>query len=128
MATTRGFKFCSVPGCPSMAAPGRSCCAKHQAERQQRIDQQRGSAAARGYDSAWQRVQAEKLEAAPWCERCGSKATLVHHRTPIRQGGARLDPANLESLCACCHAAAHPERWEGLHSKREGRSGRGRRR
>lgn len=117
MATTRGFKFCAVPGCPAMAAPGRSCCPKHQAERQARIDQHRGTAASRGYASDWQRAQAKQLEAQPHCERCGAKATLVHHRTPIRKGGSRLDPANLESLCAACHAKAHPERWRGLHGR-----------
>lgn len=121
MATTRGFKFCAVPGCPSMAAPGRSCCAKHQAERQKRIDQHRGTAAERGYTSDWQQVQARQLEAMPTCERCGARATLVHHRVAISKGGARLDSANLESLCASCHATAHPERWQGMHAAREGR-------
>jgi 5-methylcytosine-specific restriction endonuclease McrA len=31
----------------------------------------------------------------------------VHHITPLKQGGARLDPSNLMSLCNSCHNRVH---------------------
>lgn len=31
-------------------------------------------------------------------------ATEVDHVVPIRRGGARLDPANLQALCKRCHS------------------------
>lgn len=31
-------------------------------------------------------------------------ATEVDHIVPLRQGGARLDRSNLQSLCRPCHA------------------------
>jgi 5-methylcytosine-specific restriction protein A len=30
-------------------------------------------------------------------------ARVVDHITPIKKGGARLDPANFQSLCNPCH-------------------------
>jgi 5-methylcytosine-specific restriction endonuclease McrA len=32
------------------------------------------------------------------------RAALVDYITPIKQGGALRDPANLQSLCVSCHA------------------------
>jgi 5-methylcytosine-specific restriction enzyme A len=38
------------------------------------------------------------------CQRCGNAYGLdVHHRTPLHQGGAPYDLANLETLCSGCH-------------------------
>lgn len=106
----RPLKFCSVPGCPSMAKPGRSRCDKHEAEAFARTDAERPSAAVRGYDETWRRVRAEKLRLDPACELCGGRADTVHHRVPIREGGARLDLDNLVSLCRACHSRVHPEK------------------
>jgi 5-methylcytosine-specific restriction endonuclease McrA len=44
-------------------------------------------------------------------------ATIVDHIVPIRQGGARLDINNLQSLCHSCHT---------IKSNEEGSSGFGR--
>jgi hypothetical protein len=57
-----------------------------------------------GYDRAWQKARAAQLMREARC-RCGSPAREVHHRIPLYKGGARLDPANLESLCPDCHRA-----------------------
>jgi hypothetical protein len=54
------------------------------------------------YDARWQRVRRAQLQRQPRC-RCGARATEVHHRLPLYQGGTH-DPANLESLCVDCHA------------------------
>jgi len=75
-----------------------------------RAPDERGSAASRGYDARWRRVRLMKLAADPLCEmhrRAGAvvPATLVDHIVPIAEGGARLDMANLQSLCRNCHAS-----------------------
>jgi 5-methylcytosine-specific restriction protein A len=40
------------------------------------------------------------------CEQAGvtQLAQELDHRVPLSQGGARLDPANLQPLCRVCHA------------------------
>jgi 5-methylcytosine-specific restriction enzyme A len=40
------------------------------------------------------------------CERCGSSKRLFgDHLEELRDGGAALDPANVELLCGSCHTA-----------------------
>lgn len=56
----------------------------------------------------WRRlVAAIKRERGAWCERCGAGGKGVRligdHKVEIRDGGAKLDPANIELLCAGCH-------------------------
>ena len=47
-----------------------------------------------------------------WCVHCRKEgrtvpAEIVHHKTPIRDGGAPWAVSNLESVCRACHAAEH---------------------
>jgi 5-methylcytosine-specific restriction protein A len=64
----------------------------------------------RFYDSAlWAQVRARQLRDHPLCCRCETNgltvaATEVDHRIPIRAGGDRTDPANLNSMCTPCHS------------------------
>ena len=41
------------------------------------------------------------------CQRCGAPGRDVHHKRPVRSGGAVFDLANLELLCVNCHADEH---------------------
>ncbi len=71
----------------------------------------RGSAASRGYDSRWERIREIILAAQPLCQSCKARgmvvpATLVHHLTPLAQGGTH-HPDNLRPLCTSCHGRAH---------------------
>jgi 5-methylcytosine-specific restriction protein A len=48
------------------------------------------------------------LRAAPLCRICQSAdrlvpAVAVDHIRPIKDGGERFDPANLQPLCISCH-------------------------
>jgi 5-methylcytosine-specific restriction protein A len=66
----------------------------------------------KGSDRMWRKLRAQKLDAEPRCEPCLAKgrlsqATTVHHRVPISKGGAKYDPANLQSVCDECHDQAH---------------------
>lgn len=62
------------------------------------------STAERGYDGTWQKLRKWKLATDPFCASCGGSANQVDHIQPIADGGARLDPANLQSLCISCHS------------------------
>lgn len=76
----------------------------------------------RGYDAAWTSYARAWLAAFPWCgqrddgslhathSRCVqsgelNRAHVVDHITAIRDGGARLDPKNHQSLCRRCNTA-----------------------
>jgi 5-methylcytosine-specific restriction enzyme A len=71
-------------------------------------DQDRGSAAKRGYDHQWRKLRAAHLAAYPLCAPCEAagrvtEATAVTHIKPHNGDRALLlDPANLESRCANC--------------------------
>lgn len=59
----------------------------------------------------WAKVRAEVLR-RDWnaCVRCGDPDNLqVHHIVPVSEGGANVI-ANLETLCASCHRAAHRQK------------------
>ncbi|HOF38720.1 MAG TPA: HNH endonuclease signature motif containing protein [Candidatus Hydrogenedentes bacterium] len=111
------MRFCAHPGCGEFVRGG--LCANHQAERDERdrrarasSDADRGNASDRGYDGTWQRARSIYLRNHPVCERCEQMgrvktAALVHHIVPISEGGARLDPRNLASLCRDCHNEVH---------------------
>jgi len=101
---------CSHPGCPQLveAAQG-SRCEKHKRQEQKRYDQQRGTAAQRGYDSRWRKYRIKFLAQHPYCVECLKQgkfvfATVVDHIKP-HKGDKKLfwDPNNHQSLCKPCH-------------------------
>lgn len=111
------LRVCPGAGC-TRAVPLGSRCPEHPApprrpwrptERSREHDRRRGDAASRGYDATWRRLRGAQLKREPLCRRCRDAgytkpATEVDHIIPLRQGGARLDPENLQSLCRRCHA------------------------
>jgi 5-methylcytosine-specific restriction protein A len=57
----------------------------------------------------WVRLRKAKLSRDPMCEACKMGgvlviAAVVDHIVPVREGGARLDIDNLQSLCHSCHS------------------------
>lgn len=64
----------------------------------------RPTARARGYDTKWDRERKAFLALHRTCTRCGSPATVVHHRTP-HKGDRHLfwSRSNWEPVCAPCH-------------------------
>jgi 5-methylcytosine-specific restriction enzyme A len=98
---------CSHPGCPALVRDPRvSRCPKHQKEYEQRLEVNRPSAAARGYDARWREIRARFLADHPTCEKCGKPATVPHHIKRRREGGSDT-PRNLMALCASCHSKLH---------------------
>lgn len=57
---------------------------------------------------AWIVIRERQLVRQPFCQGCPDDALTpayaVDHIVPIRAGGAKRDPANLQSLCQPCHA------------------------
>jgi 5-methylcytosine-specific restriction protein A len=73
-------------------------------------DTKRPNAHQRGYTRRWQRLRLSFLRSHPLCAACASEglvkaASDVDHIVPHR-GDSTLfwDMANLQSLCASCHA------------------------
>jgi 5-methylcytosine-specific restriction protein A len=67
---------------------------------------------------AWRKCRDAYMARHPLCEDCASRgltvrAREVHHITPIDQGGAPLDPENLQALCHQCHMQIHGFRGGG---------------
>ena len=57
--------------------------------------------------AAWRSLVARvKRERGSWCQRCGSRRRVIaDHIVERRDGGADLDPNNIEMLCFDHHAA-----------------------
>ena len=103
-------RLCDHAGCPNRAEI-RGKCREHAAEQRE----QTRSVNRAFYDSkAWRISRRKQLHDHPLCQyqledgtECGAIADSVHHRTPIEDGGARRDPANLQSVCRPHHTAIH---------------------
>ena len=119
----KALRFCSWPGCNQLGKG--QYCEEHQAqhemlrqENNRQYNRQRGSAASQGYDADWHRARTAYIRSHPLCEIClqGGRvvpAVLVHHLKPLREGGARLNPDNLQALCNDCHEKIHgQDRWK----------------
>ncbi|MGM7552595.1 HNH endonuclease [Myroides odoratimimus] len=58
----------------------------------------------------WRKFRRAFLDKNPLCKMCEDNgeivpATVADHIIPINKGGAELDEANLQGLCARCHNA-----------------------
>lgn len=98
-------KPCRQIGCSKLTQAKGGYCPRHtRAESKKRWGKdKRPNSSQRGYDADWQRAREQYLRKHPFCEMSGHVATMVHHKVPISQGGARLDEANFQALCDNCH-------------------------
>lgn len=102
-------KPCSHPGCKLLVADGTNRCAAHKREFSKAFDAKRGTAAARGYSSKWQKAREGFLSSHPLCvehEKLGEivPATVVDHIIPHRGDKALFwDRDNWQPLCKPCH-------------------------
>jgi 5-methylcytosine-specific restriction protein A len=111
---------CRYPGCPRLVEGG-SYCEEHKKEiTRQYNTYERDKVAQRFYQSEeWKATRRRKLQITPLCEECMrlgklTKATMVDHIKPIKEGGSPLDQDNLQSLCWSCHSrksAQEGSRW-----------------
>lgn len=67
----------------------------------------------------WRTLRARVLREHPICQVCDYlPATQADHVVPVAEGGAELDPDNLQSICDPCHAAKTAE--ESARARRRG--------
>lgn len=101
---------CSYPGCPNLTYE--RYCSEHRKLVNAQYDARlRDRGTAEFYHSReWKRLRQNFLIEHPFCEECRrngklTKASVVDHIVPIRQGGPALEEKNLQALCASCHGA-----------------------
>lgn len=106
----RPRKPCAQVNCPELVEAGERYCPKHKKQKQKHYDQERGTAAQRGYNSrVWRKVRNIVLRDEPLCRRCKAEgkfkaATVVHHIDEDSRNNLR---DNLEPLCERCHNRHH---------------------
>ncbi len=94
---------CRHSSCPELVDNKTGCyCAAHSG-----LNDLRGSAAQRGYDTQWVKTRQLFLIQYPLCNGCLPRvtpATLVHHKDRDPKNN---DFNNLTALCIGCHAKEH---------------------
>ena len=55
------------------------------------------------HSTEWKKVRTIVLNSNPFCVECGRPADTVDHKVAIKNGGAKLDLENLQSMCKSCH-------------------------
>jgi len=98
---------CSYPRCPNLTTE--RYCEQHKKQAAKRYDQERGTAAQRGYGPRWRKVRMMFLRQHPLCVECQkagrlTPATVVDHIIP-HKGDMVLfwDESNWQALCKPCH-------------------------
>lgn len=103
---------CRYPGCAAVVAQSGYCDAHRAAMHRDYGRARRGFDAELGFYQSrqWRAVRAAYLRDHPLCGVCAAlghlvPARVVDHVVPLKDGGARFDAANLQSLCVSCHNA-----------------------
>lgn len=95
-------KYCRAFPCSSFAAAGSAFCHEHKRPPAPKVTDS-------FYLSVrWRRFRNWYIGKHPLCARCWLAgcpvtATVVDHVVELKDGGAALDEANVQSLCASCH-------------------------
>lgn len=101
------LRVCGQPGCPALTRDG--YCPAHTREAPQ---EQRPTAAQRGYGAKWARYSKRYRQEHPYCIRCLERGrqtptAAVDHIKPVTSPGDQgfWDVDNHQPLCLSCHAA-----------------------
>lgn len=101
---------CRYPGCAALLTKPGYCATHRSAVHRDYERARRGFDSERGFyqSTAWRVVRAAFLREHPLCVHCQQRghvvaAVVVDHVQPLKQGGARFDWINLQSLCVSCH-------------------------
>ena len=120
----RPSKPCRHPGCSALSRDGSGLCAAHITDKPigSFSDSRRGTAAERGYGSAWAKLRNRiMLRDCGLCQVCARvdrvmAAQAVDHIIPKSQGGTDQE-CNLQAICRKCHddkTAAESGRGRGI--------------
>lgn len=128
---------CPAPRCPRLVKAGQRACDEHEKAAGAADRDRRGSAAARGYGSAWQSYRLRFLSKFPLCVLCAESgppggdgtakvvpATVVDHLR-AHKGDQVLfwDPTNHRGVCKPHHDARTDEGDFGRKPTQEARNG-----
>ena len=97
-------RICNIHGIWEKTEKQTKCplCAKQ--VQKEYDEEKRNKSTDRFYHSArWKEAREKQLTLYPLCAVCQHQATVVDHIIEIKDGGSRLSPDNLQSLCASCH-------------------------
>lgn len=103
----RAKKFCKYPGCNELVVNG--YCDLHKKQVEKKNEQQRETAAERGYDSRWNKARRIFLQHNPVCVICMKEGRLtpskvVDHIIPHKGNKVLFwDKSNWQALCKRCH-------------------------
>lgn len=102
---TRAARVCRVPGCGRVTVRSDGYCTEcSDAGKNTSIEDRRKKETDPFYYSTeWRRYQKWWLMTHPLCVSCGQSGQMVDHKVPIRDGGAKLNPANTQTMCFTCH-------------------------
>jgi len=114
---------CSYPGCPKLV-DGQYC-----EEHQKLVTKQynlygRDEFSKNFYKTPeWLSVKKQYLKEHPLCVEClksgkRTRATIVDHIVPIKQGGDKFSESNLQALCWSCHSRKSVEEGSRFGKKK----------
>jgi len=124
-------KPCRSPGCKKLTVDSFCDVHAHQRQISQRVerikyDNERGTAASRGYDSRWSRYAKQHRIDNPLCVSCEAAGKLVmaqcvDHIVPVKDKDDPLfwDRSNHQSLCNKCHSIKTAEEDGGFGNERK---------
>lgn len=99
----------SYPGCPKLVEG--QYCDKHKKLTDSQYNKYGRDEFTKSFYKTpeWRYARKKQLDTYPFCVEClkegkRTKATMVDHIVPIKQGGERFAPSNLQSLCWSCHS------------------------
>ncbi len=114
---------CNFPGCPCLT--NERYCEEHKKKVNNDYNKYERDEFSKSFYNTplWKATRKRQLETHPFCEEClkngkRTKATMVDHINPIKQGGSLYDASNLQSLCWSCHSRKSV--LEGSRFKRKG--------
>lgn len=121
MARPKRPSVCSVAGCPTLTTGGR--CDEHK----RKAEQQRGSAAERGYSGkAWRFARRTVLRQNPICTLCKREFATVADHWPVSRKDLLAQrvsdpdaPHRLRALCASCHGKETAREQPGGFNRRD---------
>jgi len=97
---------CAHSGCPLLTTNKERYCDQHLKERNQQIDQRRGTSTERGYDGTWSKLRLMVLRNEPLCREC-KKNGLIVAATDVDHIDGKVEHVsfgNLQPLCHNCHS------------------------
>lgn len=102
---------CNYPRCPRLVNPGERYCLEHKRQEQRRYDEQRGTAAQRGYTYRWNKYSRWFRRQNPLCAICEREGRVapsehVDHIKPVNgpDDPNFWEPGNHWALCHSCHS------------------------